>query len=72
MAKEWRTSIEKPGTTRNEDALVHDADEFVLAMADYAKLCAAAGTWSDIDTDALLKDIYVDRERISDRPPVKL
>lgn len=39
--------------------------------ADYEAFRSAAGSWSDVDTDRLLADIYADRER-SDRPPVEL
>jgi len=31
----------------------------------------AAGSWRDVDTDKLIKDIYASR-KISSRPPVKL
>jgi hypothetical protein len=40
--------------------------------ADYDAFRAAAGSWSDVDTDTLLKNIYEDRRRASNRPPVKL
>ena len=48
------------------------AGGFAPTPADYDEFCAAAGSWSDVDTDALIRDIYAGRERISDRPPVKL
>jgi hypothetical protein len=39
--------------------------------ADYEAFRSAAGSWSDIDTDKLIEDIYESR-RISSRPPVEL
>ncbi len=38
---------------------------------DFAAFEAAAGGWSDVDTDRLLADVYADRER-GDRPSVEL
>jgi hypothetical protein len=43
----------------------------IKTEADFAAFRSAAGSWSDVDTDRLLADIYADRER-SDRPPVDL
>jgi len=40
--------------------------------ADYEAFRAAAGSWKDVDTDALLTDIYEDRRRTNNRTPVKL
>ena len=39
--------------------------------ADMDAFLSAAGTWSDIDTDALVRDI-ADARRRSSRPPVEL
>ncbi len=39
--------------------------------ADYEAFLAAAGSWSDVDTDELKKHIYESRA-ISTRPPVEL
>lgn len=39
--------------------------------AGYDGFRAAAGGWSDVDTDRLIADIYADRES-GDRPPVDL
>ncbi len=39
--------------------------------ADYEAFKRAAGSWSDVDTDTLIKNIYEDRRR-SNRPLVKL
>jgi hypothetical protein len=39
--------------------------------ADYEAFKRAAGSWSDVDTDTLIKNIYEDRRR-SNRPPVTL
>ena len=41
------------------------------SAADREAFRAAAGSWSDMDTDNLVEDIYESR-RISTRPPVKL
>lgn len=38
---------------------------------DYEAFLASAGSWKEVDTDKLIKDIYESR-RISSRPPVKL
>jgi hypothetical protein len=38
--------------------------------ADYEAFRSAAGSWKDVDTDALIADIYEDRRR-SMRPPVE-
>ncbi len=40
--------------------------------ADYEAFKSAAGSWQDVDTDALLKNISEDRRRTNTRPPVKL
>ena|SRR5712692_3688583 len=39
--------------------------------ADYEAFRTAAGSWKDVDTDKLLKDIYETRHRAT-RPPVNL
>ncbi len=44
----------------------------VKTKADYEAFRAAAGSWKDVDTDTLLKNIYEDRRRTNTRPPVKL
>lgn len=38
---------------------------------DYTALAAAAGSWSDVDTDALIKQIYESRT-VTTRPLVEL
>src|SRR3712207_6545778 len=38
---------------------------------DYEAFLGSAGSWSDVDTDKLLEEIYESR-RIADRPPVDL
>ena len=38
---------------------------------DYEAFLASAGSWKDVDTDTLVRDIYESR-KISSRPPVKL
>jgi hypothetical protein len=43
----------------------------VKTQADYEAFRRAAGGWADVDTDALIKNIYEDRRR-SSRPPVEL
>jgi hypothetical protein len=40
--------------------------------ADYETFRAAFGSWSDVDTEALLKNIYTDRRQTNTRPLVKL
>ncbi len=40
--------------------------------ADYAAFRAAAGSWEDVDTDALLDNIYADRRQTNSRSSVKL
>lgn len=40
--------------------------------ADYEAFRAATGSWKEVDTDTLLKNIYEDRRRTNTRPPVKL
>jgi hypothetical protein len=40
--------------------------------ADYEAFRAAFGSWKDVDTEALLKNIHADRRRTNTRPPVKL
>ena len=42
-----------------------------LGEADRQAFLSAAGGWSDVDTDSLLKDVY-DSRRTGDRPPVDL
>jgi|SRR5919202_3904318 hypothetical protein len=42
-----------------------------LSEADVAAFRSSAGSWSDVDTDKLLEDIYESRAR-SSRPPVEL
>ena len=44
----------------------------VKTKADYTAFRAAFGSWKDVDTDKLLKDIYEDRRRTNTRPSVKL
>ncbi len=39
--------------------------------ADYEAFHSAAGSWSDVDTDAFIKNVYESR-RNSSRPPVRL
>lgn len=39
--------------------------------ADYEAFRSSAGSWKDVDTDRLLRDIYESR-RVSSRPPVDL
>ncbi len=39
--------------------------------ADYEAFLSAAGSWKDVDTDKLVRDIYESRRR-SSRPPVEL
>jgi len=39
--------------------------------ADIDAFLSAAGTWRDVDTDALVRDI-VESRRLSSRPPVEL
>jgi hypothetical protein len=39
--------------------------------ADYEAFLSSAGSWKDVDTDKLIKDIYESR-RISSKPPVEL
>ena len=41
-----------------------------ISPADDAAFLASAGSWNDVDTDALLTDIYESRR--SSRPPVDL
>ncbi len=41
-----------------------------VSPADDAAFLASAGSWKDVDTDALLTDIYESRR--SSRPPVEL
>lgn len=43
----------------------------VRTKADYEAFLSSAGSWKDVNTDKLIKDIYESR-RISSRPPVKL
>lgn len=38
---------------------------------DYEAFLASAGSWSDLDADAFLEDIYASRDHAS-RPPVEL
>ncbi|MBI3913581.1 MAG: hypothetical protein HY327_05275 [Chloroflexi bacterium] len=38
---------------------------------DFEAFLASAGSWKDVDTDKLIKDIYESR-KISSRPPVEL
>jgi hypothetical protein len=38
----------------------------------YEAFRAAFGSWSDVDTESLLKNIYADRRQTNTRPPVKL
>jgi hypothetical protein len=45
---------------------------FAPTPADYEEFRAAAGSWSDVDTDELIKHIYAGRVHVSDRPPIKL
>jgi hypothetical protein len=40
------------------------------SAADFAAFKSAAGSWSDVDTDKLVEDIYESRR--SSRPPVEL
>ena len=40
--------------------------------ADYETFRAAFGSWSDVETEALLKNIYADRRQTNTRPLVKL
>lgn len=40
--------------------------------ADYEAFRAAFGSWSDVDTEALLKNIYADRRQTNTRSLVKL
>jgi hypothetical protein len=40
--------------------------------ADYEAFRAAFGSWKDVDTENLLKNIYTDRRRTNTRPSVKL
>ncbi len=68
--------------TDEETIVVHrrdlvDAEERASTTAkpsadDMEAFRAAAGSWSDVDTDRLLADIYADRERLSNRPAVNL
>ena len=44
----------------------------VKTKADYTAFRAAFGSWKDVDTDKLLKDIYEDRRRTNTRPSVQL
>jgi hypothetical protein len=39
--------------------------------ADYEAFKSAAGSWKDVDTDRLIKDIYEQRRR-SNKPPIEL
>ena len=41
-------------------------------IADYEAFRAAFGSWSDVDTEALLKNINADRRQTNTRPLVKL
>ena len=41
------------------------------SKADYEAFLSSAGSWSDVDTDKLVADIYESRRR-STRPPVEL
>jgi hypothetical protein len=40
--------------------------------AEYEAFRAAFGSWKDVNTEALLKNIYADRRRTNTRPPVQL
>src|SRR5437660_4854732 len=40
--------------------------------ADYEAFRSAFGSWSDVDTVTLLKNIYADRRKTNPRPHVKL
>ena len=40
--------------------------------ADDEAFRSAAGSWKEVDTDSLLKNIYADRRRANTRPPVTL
>jgi hypothetical protein len=39
--------------------------------ADYEAFKSAAGSWKDVDTDSLIKNIYEQRRR-SNKPPIEL
>ncbi len=39
--------------------------------ADYEAFKSAAGSWKDVDTDRLIKDIYEQRRR-SNKPPIEV
>ncbi|MGI8826599.1 MAG: hypothetical protein ACR2JC_13300 [Chloroflexota bacterium] len=83
-AHDLRDIVEEVRTT-GEPRLLREAGEDVAIIMpvskdhakarktepDYAAFRSAAGSWSDVDTDGLIADIYADRER-SDRPPVDL
>jgi hypothetical protein len=40
------------------------------AKVDYKALAAAAGSWSDVDTDTLIRDVYENRT-VTTRPLIK-
>lgn len=54
--------VEKNTSTRRKTKKVR---------VDYAALEAAAGSWQDVDADALIKQIYASRT-VTTRPPVEL
>ncbi len=80
--------VEEVATTKTPRELKRDSKTVAILMppevkatsrktnaktkADYEAFRSAAGGWKDVDTDRLLKDIYVDRRRTNARPPVKL
>lgn len=52
-------------------AIYGKRDKKAKSKKDYEAFLASAGTWSDVDTDRLVKGIYESRN-LSSRPPVNL
>jgi len=76
--------VEEVRATGESRVLCRDAEEVAMLVplrksrtkrektkADWEAFLSAAGSWRDVDTDRLVKDIYQSRRK-SSRPPVNL
>src|SRR5947209_13455194 len=79
---------EEVNTTKSPRKLMRDNETLAVVMpvgtilpakkkraktkADYEAFKSAAGSWKEVDTDKLIKNIYAARRRSNTRPPIKV
>ncbi len=70
LCKELKENHKFPGRVTKSAAIQYAVEQTLEEMERRKHLKNAAGGWADMDTDALIKEIYEDRLRPNNRPEV--